>query len=187
MKKLFYLSAVLILASCSISRTHNCEGRILDLEMNSYNDPENKLMNYYKMNSFVEIRDTNQLLRFEEPRRVAYFFQPSSVDSTKRRFTYKVKEAIIRTDNYQWDLLAKVDNDKKEENIVYFLKSYDNNRKQVGHLDFAGWSADNQWFWSGRVDCDSTLHMILDNGKEHRIFKTDETGKNILKATIVQK
>ena len=186
MKRLFYISTVIILTGCSTPKTDNCKGQILDLEMSSFNDSSNKLLDYYKANSFVEIIDTNQLLRFEEPRRIAHFFQLSTIDSTKRKYTYKVKEAIIKTDNYQWDLLVQVDNDKKMDNIKYWLKSYDNSRKQIGHLDFAGWSADKEWFFSGRIDCDSTLHMILNNGKEDRRFKTDETGKNNLIETIRQ-
>ena len=186
MKRLFYISTIIILTSCSTQKTENCKGQILDLEMTSFNDPDNKLLNYYKTNSFVEIVDTNQLLRYEEPRRIAHFFQRSTNDSTKRKYTYKVKEAIIKTANYQWDLLVLIDNDKTVENIGYWLKSYDNNRKQVGHLDFAYWSADKEWFSSGRIDCDSTLHMILNDRNEHRVFKTDETGKNNLIETIRQ-
>ncbi len=154
--------------------------------MASFNDPNNKLLNYYKTNSFVEIIDTNQLLRFEKPERIAHFFQPSTTDPTQRKYTYKVKEAVIKTANYQWDLLVLIDNDKKEENIGYWLKSYSNDRKQVGHLDFAFWSAGREFFSSGRIDCDSSLHMILNDRKEHRIFKTDEMGKNNLTETIRQ-
>jgi hypothetical protein len=187
MKELIYLSTVLILTGCSTPNTDNCKGEILDLEMTSFYDTNNKLLSYYKANSFIEIKDTNQLLRYEEPSRIAYFFQPSIIDSTKRKYTYKVKEAIIKTANYQWDLLVQIDNDKKVENIGYWLKSYDNNRIQVGHLDFAFWSADKEWFSSGRIDCDSSLHMILNDRNEHRIFKTDETGDNYLIETIRQR
>ena len=174
------------MTGCSSPKTDNCKGQILDLEMSSFDDTNNKLLDYYKANTFVEITDTSQLLKFEEPSRISYFFQPSTIDSTKRKFTYKVKESIIKTENYQWDLLVLVDNDQKMENVYYWLKSYDNNRKQVGHLDFASWSGDKRHFTSGRVDCDSTLHMILNNGKEHRIFTTDQTGKNSLTETIKQ-
>ena len=186
MKRLFYLSSIIVITSCSTPVTDNCKGQILDLEMTSFNDPNNKLLNFYKTNSFIDITDTNQLLRYEEPGRIAHFFQPSTLDSTKRKYTYKVKEAIIKTDKYQWDLLVLIDNDKQVENIGYWLKSYDPNRKQVGHLDFAFWSADKAWFSSGRIDCDSTIHMILNDRNEHRIFKTDETGKNNLIKTIQQ-
>lgn len=186
MKRLFYISTFIVFTSCSTQKTDNCKGQIIDLEMTSFNDQNNKILNYYKTNSFVEILDTNQLLRYYEPRRMTHFFQRSTTDSTKRKYTYKVKEAIIKTANYQWDLLVQVDNDKKMDNIKYWLKSYDNSRKQIGHLDFAGWSADKEWFFSGRIDCDSTLHMILNNGKEDRLFKTDETGKNYLIKTIRQ-
>tara|TARA_R110000744_G_C19149149_1_gene539219 strand:+ start:61 stop:624 length:564 start_codon:yes stop_codon:yes gene_type:complete len=180
MKEIFYILLFLIFAACTSHEGENCEGKILDLELNSDNDLNNKLFNYYRDNSFIEIKDTIQLLRFEKPRRIAHFFQPSSIDSTKRKYKYKAKEAIIKTKEYQWDLLVQIDNDKEVDNIKYWLKSYDNSRNQIGHLDFAGWSADNEKFHSGRIDCDSTLHMILNNGKEHRIFKIDKTGKNIL-------
>ena len=132
------------------------------------------------------ITDTNQLLRYEAPNRIAHFFQPSAIDSTKRKYAYKAKEAIIKTVNYQWDLLVLVDNDRDVENIKYWLKSYDYNRNQVGHLDFAGWSADKEWFLYGRIDCDSTLHIIRNDGNKHLILKTDETGNNILIETIIQ-
>ena len=154
--------------------------------MNSFDEPNNKLIEYYKSNSFVEIKDTLQLLRFEEPDRISFYFEKSIIDSTKRKYTYKVKEAIIKTDKYQWDLLALIDNDQIEENIIYWLKSYNNNRKQIGHLDFAFWSGKNKSFSSGRIDCDSTLHMIMNKGKEDRVFKTDDTGKNNLIESIRQ-
>jgi hypothetical protein len=186
MKRQLYISTLIILIGCSSPKIDNCEGQILDLEMGSFNNANNKLLNYYKTNTFVEIFDTTQLLRYEEPGRISHFFQPSSIDKTKRKYTYKVKEAIIKTTNYQWDLLVLVDNDQKMENVFYWLKSYDNNRKQVGHLDFAGWSGDQKYYSSGRIDCDSTLHMILKNGKEHRIFTIDHSGKNNLKETIKQ-
>ncbi len=101
MKKLFYIT---ILTSCSNKRIDNCKGHILDLEIKSFGNSENKIINYYKTENFLEIIDTNHLLRFEIPRRIAYFFQPSILDSTKRKYTYKVKESIIKTDEYQWDL-----------------------------------------------------------------------------------
>jgi hypothetical protein len=178
-KRLLFIPVILILTSCSSPKTDNCKGQILNLEMSSVDDPNNKLLDYYRTNSFVTITDTNQLLRFEKPGRIAHLFQPSAIDSTRRKYTYKVKEGVIKTANYQWDLLAQVDNDKKVDNIKYWLKSYDKSRKQIDHLDFAGWSADLEWFFSGRIDCDSTLHIILKDGKD-RIFKTDETGKNNL-------
>lgn len=179
--KYLYFALIAILASCSSPKTEITNCYILDLEIKSHDDPDNKIMSYYKTNLFVEIANINQLLRFEDSSRVAFFFQPSANDSTKRKFTYKVKEGIIKTNNYQWDLIALVDNDKKEENIQYWLKSYNKYRKQVGHLDFAHWTANSTQFTSGRIDCDTTLHMILDNGKEDRIFVVDETGKNKLK------
>jgi hypothetical protein len=180
MKKLLYISIFIVLKSCSIQKADDCKVPILNLEMTSFNDSNNRLLNYYKTNSFIEILDTSQLLRYEEPGRIAYFFQRSKNDSTKRRYTYKVKEAIIKTANYQWDLLVLIDNDNNVENIGYWLKSYNNNREQVGHLDFAFWSADKKRFSSGRIDCDSTLHMILNHRNEHRVFKTDDIGKNNL-------
>ncbi len=154
--------------------------------MNSSIDAFNKLFKYYETNTFIEIIDTNQLLRYEEPERIAHFFQTSKDDPTRRKYIYKVKEAIIKMPKYQWDLLVQIDTDQEFKNIIYWLKSYDNNRKQIGHLDFAGWTFDNKIFLSGRIDCDSTLHMILKKGKEHRIFKTDETGQNKLIATILE-
>lgn len=168
------------MTSCFSKNEDICKGQILDFEMNSFDEPNNKLINYYNTNSFVEIKDTFQLLRFEEPDRIPFYFEKSSIDTTKRKYTYKVKEAIIKMDKYQWDLLALIDNDQIGDNIIYWLKSYNNKRKQIGHLDFAFWSTKNKSFSSGRIDCDSTLHMIMDNGKEDRVFKTDDTGKNNL-------
>ncbi len=180
MNRLLCILTIIISASCSTPNSDICTGQILNLEMTSFNDPNKRLLEYYKTNTIVEIADTNRLLRYEEPRYIPLFFQRSKIDSTKKKYTYKVKEAIIKTVNYQWDLLVLIDNDKKAENIVYYLKSYNNDRKQVGHLDFAYWSADNEYVSSGRIDCDSTLHMILNNGSEHRVFKTDKMGRNNL-------
>jgi hypothetical protein len=50
----------------------------------------------------------------------------------------------------------------------------------VGHLDFASWSAGEGELISGRIDCDSTLHLILNERNEHRVFSIDESGVNHL-------
>ena len=170
------LLMALVISRCAGPNSDDCAGKILDLEMRSHDEPGNKILTYYKSHPFVEIKDTAELLRFEEPRRVGYFFQASEVDSTRRKFTYSVIEGVIKTDAYQWDLLALVDKDLGSENVKYWLKSYDGDRKQVGHLDFAHWS--NDGFGSGRIDCDSTLHMILNERNEHRVFSIDEHGVN---------
>lgn len=149
--------------------------------MRSHDEPVNKILAYYESHPFVEIKDTAELLRFEEPGRIGHFFQASEVDSTRRKFTYSVIEGLIKTGTYQWDLLALVDEDLGSANIKYWLKSYDSERNQVGHLDFAYWSSAG--FGSGRIDCDSTLHMILNDQNEERIFRTDSKGKNHLMTT----
>jgi hypothetical protein len=184
MKKNFYLLTFVILTSCTAPKTDSCKGQILDLEMNSFDDTNNKILEYYRSKPFIEITDTNQLLKFYEPRRIAQFIQPSAIDSTKRKYTFKVKEAIFKTKNYQCDLHILIDNDNKNENIKTWLKSYDKSRKQIGHLDFAGWSADKEWFISGRIDCDSTIHVILNEEKEEYIYKTNEIGNINLIETI---
>ncbi|MBL0045348.1 MAG: hypothetical protein IPP33_13440 [Flavobacteriales bacterium] len=168
------------ISGCAGPSADDC-WKILDLEMRSHDEPGNKILNYYKSHPFVETKDTAELLRFEEPRRIGYFFQASEVDPTKRKFTYSVIEGLIRTSTYQWDLLALVDEDLGSENIKYWLKSYDGDRKQVGHLDFAYWSSDG--FGAGRIDCDSTLHLILNERNEHRVFSIDENGVNHLVET----
>ena len=185
MRYLFYISVVIYFFGCSI-KTDNCKGKILDFEMNSSIDAFNKLFKYYETNTFTEIIDTNQLLRFEKSDGIAHFFQPSKKDSTTRKYIYKAKEAIIKMPNYQWDLLVQIDTDQEYKNIMYWLKSYDNNRNQIGHIDFAGWTIDYKIFLSGRIDCDSTIHIILKKGKEHRIFKTDDKGRNYLIDRIMQ-
>jgi hypothetical protein len=174
------------MAGCANNSNEDCEGEILDLEISSFDDSSNRIIDFLSENKFRSITDSIELIRFEEPNRVSYFFQKSAVDSTKLKFQYLVKEAIIQTEKFQWDLLALVVNDEELENVYYTLKSYSNDREQVGHLDFAHWSGDNKTFVSGRIDCDSSLHMILNQKNEHRVFKTDAEGKNsmIEKKTI---
>ena len=130
----------LFIAGCAGPSADDCTGMILDLEMRSPDEPVNKILAYYESHPFVEIKDTTELLRFEEPGRIGRFFQASDVDSARRKFTYSVIEGLIKTSTYQWDLLALVDKDLESANIKYWLKSYDADRKQVGHLDFAYWS-----------------------------------------------
>jgi hypothetical protein len=175
------LLMALSIAGCAGPSADDCTGKILDLEMRSHDEPGNKILAYYKSHPFVVIKDTAELLRFEEPGRIGYFFQASELDTTKRKFTYSVIEGLIKTSAYQWDLLALVDKDLGSENIKYWLKAYDGGRKQVGHLDFAYWSTSG--FGSGRIDCDSTLHMILNDRNEHRVFSIDENGVNHLVET----
>jgi hypothetical protein len=171
---------VLLLGSCGKPAPSDCSGSILDLEMRSRDEPGNKILNYQKTNAFVLVDDTASLLRYESVGRAGYLMQPSKTDSTKLRFEYSVKEAIIRTDKYQWDVIAVVDKDDPVENIQYWLKAYDQDRKKVGHLDFASWSAGEGELISGRIDCDSTLHLILNERNEHRVFSIDESGVNHL-------
>lgn len=185
MKRLLYIIFLTLFSSCLTNdRPDNCEGKILDLVVDSHRVSNNKIVNYAKTNDFITITDTNQLLRFAKPNEISYYFQPSKLDSTKRMFTLKAKEGIIKTANYQWDILLRQDNDEKGESYLFWLKSYDNNRNQVGHLDFAQWTEEGHYS-SGRIDCDTTLHMILKN--EHRIFKVNDEGKNILIETIRNK
>ncbi len=183
MKRAFYISlAIIFLANCTQGNKDDCRGQILDLDNSSSTDTVNKLFNYYKTHAseFIEVKDTAGLLRYEQPNRISYFFQHSNLDSTKRKFTYKVKEGIIKTQNYQWDLILFIDNDSKTEMVCYTLKSYDNNRNNIGHVDIATWSVEDSLFTSGRIDCDSTIHMIIPPLNAHRICKINSIGENIL-------
>jgi hypothetical protein len=171
---------VLLVSSCSEPARSDCAGAILDLEMRSRDEPGSKILNYHKTNAFVLVDDTAGMLRYEGRSRAGYLMQPSNADPTKLRFEYSVKEAIIRTDRYQWDLIAVIDKDDPVDNIQYWLQAYDKERNEVGHLDFASWSGGDGELISGRIDCDSTLHLILNERNEHRVFSIDENGVNHL-------
>src|SRR5688572_29045347 len=107
MKIPIYLLSIIALASCTYNKKiDDCKGKILDLELTSFGDTNNKLFHYHRTNSFTEIKDTSELLRFEDSTQIAHFFQPSSLDSTKRKITYKVKEGIIKMGEYTWDLIV---------------------------------------------------------------------------------
>lgn len=111
----FTLSLVLLVVlvySCSEPARSDCAGSILDLEMRSRDELASKILNYRKTNAFVVIDDTAGMLRYESRSRAGYLMQPSKLDPTRRRFEYSVKEAIIRTDRYQWDLIAVIDKDE---------------------------------------------------------------------------
>ncbi len=113
-------------------------------------------------------------MRFASADEIPFYFQPSKKSYTnERRYSYKVKEGIIRTDKYQVDLLVRKDNDVDGEQLLYWLKSYNPERKQVGHVDFAQGSDKGYSF--GRIDCDTTVHMILSD--QHRIFKISDSGE----------
>jgi len=171
---------VMLVSSCSEQPPPDCAGAILDLEMRSQDEPGGKILNYKKTNAFVLVDDTASMLRYEGDGRAGYLMQPSKTDSTRLRFEYSVKEAVIKTNKYQWDLIAVVDRDDPVENIQYWLKAYDEDRRKVGHLDFASWSAGDGELISGRIDCDSTLHLILNERNEHRVFSIEEEGANHL-------
>lgn len=167
-----------LLLSCTVSDPKECRGAILDLEFDSTSIKPNPITSYLTTAGFRTVTDSLALLRYEDAGRVAILLQPSKTNPVQRRFEYKVLEGIIRMPNYQWDLLAVVDRNESSENVQYWLKGYDNKRSQVGHLDFASWS--DQEIISGRIDCDSTLHLILPERNEHRTFRIDENGKNEL-------
>ena len=178
MKNTISLLLILIILSCSSKKNEDCKGKLIDLEVEHIDEEVSKILNYHTLNSFIEVKDSTQLVRFEESKRVAYFLQPSKKDSTVNKFTYKVKEGFIRTNKYRWDIIAMIDNDSDFENAHYTLKSYDKNRRQIGHLDFASWDSGDKFLVSGRVDCDKTLHIKIHERNQHRIFEIDKNGNN---------
>ena len=173
----FLLLAPLLLISCSSKKENpHCTSGILDLTMSHYDEQPNKILNYVDSTSFTSITDSAALLRFEGTGRIGYFLKPSATDSSKREFTYNVKEGIVKTSAYQLDLIWVSDDAESGRNIYCWLTTYDNQRNQISRLDFAGWSKEKKRFVSGKIDCDTIIHMILNDRNEHRLFRINEKG-----------
>ena len=177
MKPILFATSILLFCSCTNESHKDCNGKLLDLTIASFDDPSNKIISNAKSSAFTNIEDSLTLIKYEPVNRVQYFFQPSKLDSTKRKFVFKVKPGIIRTPVYDVDLILIKDNDEKGENAFYSLNSYDRNRVLLGHVDLAHWSRERNSYVSGRIDCDSSIHMILNRENEQRIFRLEKSGE----------
>jgi len=170
MKKIL---VIILLAACKQVSFKPCEGKILDLTIDSLEAPNNSILEFSKDDGFIEIRDTSDLLQVAKLTEFPYYLQASERDPSKRKYTLRIKRAIVKTSDYEIDVLMRKDNDIEGDAVLYWLKSYDNKRNQVGHLDFSAWSYEG-WFISGRIDCDTTLHVIT--WSENKTFKVDNKG-----------
>jgi len=181
MKTLLQITFLLFLTNCSPKKQDTaCSGKILDLTISGYNEQPNKIIEYLSSKDFVTITDSADFLRYVNPKRAEYFLKSLQADSSKREFTYHVKEGIIKTKNYQLDLSWISVNSENGNNFYSWLNSYDNQRNEVGHLDFASWSTQKRSFSSGKIDCDTSLYLILNDRNEVRHFKIDENGNIFL-------
>lgn len=143
------------------------------------------MISYLRTQSFRSVQDSISLLRYEKPGRVRYLLQASKSDSTKKRFSYYVQDGLIKRDLYQCDLIAVVDLDEEQENVSYWLKCFDQSRNKVGHLDFAAWY--KEYHDSGRIDCDTTIHLMRTDRNEHLVFRLDDTGAiNLVRKTPIK-
>ncbi len=169
MKKylLLILSSTLLSGCLETKNKVNCVDTILDLHV-----PSN-----YLEKDFIRIDDTIKLMRYAKPIDIAYYFQESQINLGQKKYTIIVKEGIIKNDNYQLDLLVRKDNDEQGENLLFWLKSYDNNRNQIGHMDFAFFEGRPNPDMYGSIKCDTLIHRVYK--KKLDIFRINEIGETI--------
>ncbi len=100
----------------------------------------------------------------------------SETDSQKvLRLERKFYGTILKTSNYQTELLLTINNESNYRDYSFTLLSFDKNRNKVGHLDFASWSEDNHW--SGKIDSDTIVEIKCDETGEWRRFQVLNTGE----------
>lgn len=177
MRSLLYITFLLFFSSCSFKKDKDiCSSNILHIGIKDFTEQPNKILNYFDTTSFKTISDSTSMQRFERADRIGYFLKPLATDSTKPEFTYNVKEGIIKTPKYVLDLSWILVNSEHDKNVYSWLTTYDKNRNQISHLDFAHWSKEKNRFASGKIDCDTTIHLIISDKNEHRLFKINEKG-----------
>lgn len=180
MRTLLQITFILFLSSCSPKKQETaCSREILDLTIRSYDEQPNKIIEYFSTKDFITITDSVDFLRYVDSESAETYLKALQTDSSKKEFTYHVKEGIIKTKNYQLDLIWVSNNSENGKNAYSWLSSYDNQRNKVGHLDFASWSEQEKSFSSGKIDCDTILHLFIPRNNEHRQFKINEMGNII--------
>jgi hypothetical protein len=180
-EEVLFILLFFLIIGCSKESNKSCENSILNLKSAESNIGSNQLINYFDTAGFKKIYDSIHLSKYEDSHRIPHFLQKSKIDSSRLKFAYYAKGGLWYSPNYQVDLVALIDNDKEEKNILYWLKTYDHNRKEVGHLDFAYWSESDSIVAGGEIDCDTSVHMFIYRINQHRIFKIDEYGNLIFK------
>jgi hypothetical protein len=164
------------LASC------NDKNDILEINTNT-NPTDHKSILFLVESANVPIlKDSIELKRFLTPEQMTLAFDSMTDNNFDppvfRKLEYKDYGTIIKTKNYQTDLLLLIDNEKNGRFYSFTLNSYDKDRNKVGHLDFASWTDESHW--TGKINGDTIVEIKCDETDEQRQFKISENGEFIM-------
>jgi hypothetical protein len=125
------------------------------------------------------LEDSSELqnyLTFEEMKTAFDSVENENLRPPKfRKIEYKFYRTILKTENYQTDLLLKIDNSKWDRDYVFSLRSYDKNRNEISHLDFAQWTEGKHCF--GRITEDTTIEIKSLEQTETQRYKISKKGE----------
>lgn len=162
----------------------SCNDKKNILEINTSSDitNHNSILFLVESGNIPILKDSIELKRFLTPEQMLVAFDSmtnSSFDPPSfRTMEYKDYGTIIKTKNYQTDLLLLIDNSKDGRFYNFTLCSYDTNRKKVGYLDFASWT--DKSHWSGKISCDTIVEIKCDETAEKRQFKISDNGEFVM-------
>lgn len=128
------------------------------------------------------LEDSIELKRFFTPDQLSMAFD-SMVDYNSdlpvfRKWVYKDYGTVIKTKNYQTDLLLLIDNTKNDRFYKFSLNYFDHNKNQVGYLDFATWTKESHY--GGNISADTIVEIRCYETDEFRKYKISENGEFIL-------
>ncbi|MBL7794677.1 MAG: hypothetical protein JNK77_20245 [Saprospiraceae bacterium] len=164
------------LASC------NDKKNILEINTSSDMTNHNSILFLVESANVPILEDSIELERFLTPGQMTFAFDSMTDNNFDppvfRKLEYKDYGTIIKTKNYQTDLLLLIDNEKRGRFYSFTLNSYDKDRNKVGHLDFASWTDESHW--SGKINGDTIVEIKCDETDEQRQFKISENGEFIM-------
>ena len=128
------------------------------------------------------LKDSTELRQFLTPEQMIVAFDSMTNNNFDppvfRKLEYKSYGTIIKTKNYQTDLLLHIDNEKKGRYYYFTLNSYDGNRNRIGHLDFASWTEESHW--SGVIKSDTIVVITCNETSEQKRYRISENGEFIM-------
>lgn len=131
------------------------------------------------------ISDSIELSRFITVNQMPSAFDSVAFNKTDNQKVLRLERknygTILKTANYQTDLLLTINNESNDRDYVFTLHTFDKDRNKIGHLEFASWRENNHW--SGKISNDTIVEIKCDETGELKRFQVSITGTFKLLAT----
>lgn len=164
------LTVICVLCLACTDRKITCSEDILNLDKRFLTENLHNLDKFTSENSYLDIKDSIQLLKYLDPVKEAMFFRELHDTAIGK---IRVREGLIIERNYHLDVFYL-----PGKLTHFWLKTYDSNHKPIGEYHFAGVSEDSV-LYTGRIDCNYKIYQDIFSINESSVYQIDRNGKFI--------